>query len=84
MGKGNAKIRLYDINGVARDIMLDNSLYVTSYEQDIFSVHAAIDKGASILSLEKHVKQFRSPEGATFNIEQKGRLGVLFKQHIIL
>ena len=53
--------------------MLNSALYVPSYEQDIFSVHAAIERGASI-SLHKHIKQLRCPDGTTFKMEQKGRL----------
>ena len=48
LGKGNAKVKLYDVNGNARDVMLNSALYVPSYKQNIFSVHAAIERGASI------------------------------------
>ena len=73
LGKGNAKVKLYDVNGNAREVMLNSALYVPSYDQNIFSVHAAIERGASI-SLDKQVKQLKCPDGTTFGMEQKGRL----------
>ncbi|CAB4039167.1 Retrovirus-related Pol poly from transposon TNT 1-94, partial [Paramuricea clavata] len=72
-GKGVAKVKLYDVNGSSHDLILNNALYVPSYQQDIFSVNAAIEEGASI-SLDKHSKSFKSSDGAVFNIEQVGRL----------
>ena len=54
-------------------LVLNNALYVPSYKQDIFSVNAAVGEGGSI-SLDKQNKRFKSSDGATFNIEQVGRL----------
>ena len=73
LGKGNAKVKLYDVNGNLQDVMLNNALYIPSYNQNIFSVPAAIEKGASF-SLDKYEKQFRAPNGTLFEIEQRGRL----------
>ena len=73
LGKGNAKVKLYDVNGNAHDVMLNSALYVPSYQQSIFSVHAAVERGASV-SLGKDVKQLQCPDRTTFGIEQKGRL----------
>ena len=73
LGKGNAKVKLYDVNGNAHDVMLNSALYVPSYQQSIFSVHAAVERGASV-SLGKDMKQLQCPDGTTFRIEQKGRL----------
>ena len=56
-GKGAAKVKLYDVNGSSHEIILNNALYVPSYDQNIFSVNAAVEEGASI-SLDKHAKQF--------------------------
>jgi hypothetical protein len=53
--------------------MLNSALYVPSNDRNIFSVHAAIERGASI-SLDKQVKQLKYPDGTTFGMEQKGRL----------
>lgn len=72
-GKGAAKVKLYDVKGSAHDIILNNALYVPTYKQDIFSVNAAVEEGASI-SLDKHAKQLKSASGTVFNIEQVGRL----------
>ena len=73
LGKGNAKVKLYDVNGNARDVMLNSALYVPSYQQSIFSVHAAVERGASV-SLGKDVKKLQCPDGTTFEIKQTGRL----------
>ena len=34
-GKGEAKVKLFDINGSSHDIILHNALYVPTYQQDI-------------------------------------------------
>ncbi|CAB4012036.1 Hypothetical predicted protein, partial [Paramuricea clavata] len=75
LGKGNAKVKLYDVNGNARDVMLNSALYVPSYDQNIFSVHAAIERGASI-SLDKQVKQLKCPDGTTFGMDQKEGMNI--------
>ena len=76
-GKGIAKIKLYNLNGSPRDLVLNNVLYVPSYKQDIFSVNAAVEEGRSI-SLDKQNKPFRSSDGKTFNTETSRAL-ILFK-----
>lgn len=56
---------------------MNNALYVPSYNQDIFSVNVAVEEGSRrrrSISLDKHAKQFRSSDGAIFNIKQVGRL----------
>ena len=73
LGKGNAKVKLYNVNGKERDIILNNALYIPTYEHNIFSVHAAVQDGAAI-SFSDDVKQYVSASGDLFNIEQKGRL----------
>ena len=72
-GKGVAKIKLHDVNGNARDLILNNAFYAPAYKQDIFSVNAAVEEGGSI-SLDQRNKRFKSSDGAGFNIEQVGRL----------
>ena len=37
LGKGNAKIKLYDINGNLQDVVLNNSLYIPSHNQNVSS-----------------------------------------------
>ena len=73
MGRGNAKVKLYDIKGNLHDVILNNALYIPSYDQNIFSVSAAIEKGACV-NIEKEEKYFKAPNGTKFEIEQKGRL----------
>ena len=73
LGRGNAQVKLYDVNGNVQDVVLNNALYIPSYNQNIFSVPAAIDKGASI-TLEKDAKSFRAPNGSIFSIKQQGHL----------
>ena len=73
LGKGNAMMKLYDVNGNLQDVMLKNALYIPSYKQNIFSVSAAVEKGAS-LNLDQHVKQLIASDGSVFNIKQEGRL----------
>ena len=43
LGKGNAKVKLYDVNGNLQDVVLNNALYIPSYNQNIFSVPAALE-----------------------------------------
>ena len=45
-GRGEAKVKLFDINGSLHDIILHNALYFPTYQQDIFSVNAAVKKAA--------------------------------------
>ena len=73
LGKGNAKVKVYDVNGNLHDLLLNNALYIPSYTQNIFSVPAAVEKGASV-KLDKDAKILKTPNGITFEIEQKGRL----------
>ena len=73
LGKGNAKVKLYDVNGNLQDVMLSNVLYILSYQQNIFSVPAAIEKGAAV-SLDSQVREYRDPKGIVFGIEQVGKL----------
>ena len=73
VGRGNAKVKLYDINGSAQDVMLNNALYIPSYKQNILSVPAAVNGGASI-NLDQQVSQYKDANGKLFDIEQKGRL----------
>ena len=72
LGKGNVKVKLYDVNGNARDVMLNSALYVPSYQQSIFSVHAAVERG--LVRRYGDVKQPQCPDGTTFKIEQKSGL----------
>ena len=46
---------------------------VPSYRQDIFSVQAATNKGASV-NFTPYSVELRAPDGTTFGIEKQGRL----------
>jgi hypothetical protein len=56
--------------------MLSNALYIPSYQQNIFSVPAAIERGAAV-SLDRQVREYRDPKGIVFGIEQVGKLHYL-------
>ncbi len=47
-GKGEISIRLKDTDGVSHNVTLKDVLYVPSFNQNIFSVKAATDKGAIV------------------------------------
>ncbi|CAB4044999.1 Hypothetical predicted protein, partial [Paramuricea clavata] len=48
LGKGNAKVKLFDVKGNMHDVMLYNTLYIPSYNQNIFSVSAEVGRGGSV------------------------------------
>ena len=72
-GRGKAKVKLCDVNGNSQDLVLHNALYIPSYTQNIFSVPAAIDRGACV-NLAKNANYLKQPDGTIFEVEQKGRL----------
>ena len=47
---------------------------ILSYNQNIFSVPVAIDKGVSITLVMDYKTQFKAPNGTSFDIQQRGRL----------
>ena len=52
---------------------LKNALYVPSYKQDIFSVYAAVSKGATVNFSPDNAKLV-TPDGTEFKIKQAGNL----------
>ena len=72
-GKGDAEVLLYDINSKPCYVKLENALYVPSYKQDIFSVQAAITKGASV-NFNPSSANLIAPNGTLFDIEKQGKL----------
>lgn len=72
-GRGDASVRVYDINGISQEVILKNALYVPSYKQDIFSVQAAIDRGASV-NFTPNSSELKAADGTVFGIKRKGRL----------
>ena len=47
-GKGTANVRVQSLDGKPREVRLENALYIPSYHQNIFSVQAATEKGATV------------------------------------
>ena len=72
-GKGNASVVLHDHNGSSQNVQLGEVLCVPSYKQDIFSVHAATESGASVLFTPNYSK-LKAADGTVFDIEKKGKL----------
>ncbi|KAK3779704.1 hypothetical protein RRG08_013659 [Elysia crispata] len=72
MGQGDAKVSLTDTNGCQQNIILKNALYVPSFSQNIFSVLAATDNGASV-QFGKSSAQLQF-HGTAFDIFKDGQL----------
>ena len=70
--RGTAKMKFVDSRGKYVDIVLTNALYVPKFPQNIFSVQAATNKGASV-SFQPDSAQL-SLNGKEFNIEKHGKL----------
>ena len=77
-GKGKASVLLHDDKGINHKVVLENALYVPSYSQDIFAVHAATEKGAS-LEITPEGAELRAPDGTKFEVKKEGRLYYLNK-----
>jgi transposase InsO family protein len=73
LGKGNACVKLYDVNGNSHNVVLENALYVPSFKQNIFSVQAAAENGASMLFTGNH-SELQTHDGTIFDIKKHGRL----------
>jgi len=59
--------------GKSVDAVLENALYVPSYPQDIFSVQAATEKGATVV-FRPYSSELIASDGTKFDIEKRGRL----------
>ena len=70
--QGDARFKIRDIDGNEQDVILNNCLYVPSFRQNIFSVRAATEAGASIL-FKENCASLRH-KGKTFNVNKKGQL----------
>ena len=73
LGKGIANVSLHDNKGVSHKVKLEEVLYVPSYNQNIFSVHAATEKGATVIFTPNY-SELRASDGTVFNIEKQGKL----------
>ena len=61
------------VKGNLHEVMLSNALYVPSYQQNIFSVSAEVEKGGNV-NLGPQVSIYTTEEGREFEIKRKGRL----------
>ena len=73
LAKGSAEIVLHDQNGDMKNVTLSNALFVPSYDQNIFSVQAATEKGACV-NFAPNSAELCAPDGTKFAIEKHGRL----------
>ena len=68
-----SSVLLHDVNGIPQRVLLQNTLYVPSYKQDIFSVQAATEKSASVSFTPKSVES-TAADGTVFNIAKQVKL----------
>jgi len=70
---GIAKVIVQGKNGKASNIGLENCLHKPSYKQNIFSCHAATEKGASV-DFSNNESSLTKKDGTKFEIRRRGRL----------
>ena len=73
LGRGTAKVCVQTSDGEPREVSLDNVLYIPSYRQNIFSVLAATEKGATV-NFTPTSAELVAPNGTTFDISKSGKL----------
>lgn len=73
LNRGDAKVLLCDRAGNQHNVTLQNALYIPSFSQDIFSVQAASENGASI-SFKPGQAVLSACDGTDFDIQKRGRL----------
>ena len=71
--RGTATVDIRDEDGKWRKAKLENALYVPSYPQNIFSVRAAAEKGATV-QLGQNSSELITSSGLKFPIQNIGRL----------
>ena len=71
--RGTVTVEIRDENGELRKANLENALYVPSYPQNIFSVRAAAEKGATV-QLGANSGELITSKGLIFPIQTIGRL----------
>lgn len=54
--RGDAEVEICDVKGKTHKALLKNALYVPSYKQNIFSVHAAVSRGATVNFSPNHAE----------------------------
>src|SRR6218665_3695169 len=72
-GRGTAKVLVQSLDGRSREVNLENALYIPSYQQDIFSVQAATEKGATV-NFSPHSAELVAPNGTIFYIRKSKKL----------
>ena len=77
-GRGNASVKLCDSSGNLQDIVLQDALYIPSYNNDIFSVRAATKRGASVVFTPEY-SRLTTKDGTSFEFEDKEKLYFLNK-----
>ena len=80
--RGTALVSLRAQNGELHDVRLENTLYIPTYPQNIFSVQAETQNGVTIKICQDH-PELIAPDGTKFLIEQQGRLYYLYKNSVI-
>ena len=73
LARGDATVRAKDTRGRYIDVILKGALYVPSFPQSIFSVHAATCKGVSVF-FKPDVAQLAYNDGTVFDIQKHGKL----------
>ncbi|PIK39142.1 hypothetical protein BSL78_24019 [Apostichopus japonicus] len=71
--RGNAQVTLLSTEGKNVESMLEAALYIPSYPQDMFSVKAATNNGATV-TFKQGCNILTHKDGTTFNIKEQGRL----------
>jgi hypothetical protein len=71
--RGNAKVELHTSEGRRVNAVLEDALFVPSYPQNIFSVQAATEKGATVVFKPESAELITS-DGHKLDIEKQGRL----------
>ena len=73
MGKGTAEIDIIDADGIIRQSRLKDAPFVPTFKQNIFSVQAATENGASV-EFKPGSAELVSKGGTKFGIRKTGKL----------
>ena len=71
--RGDVEMTIMDTTGKLVNATLKNTLYITTYPQNIFSVQAATERGTSV-SFNPDSAELVYKDGTKFNIDKHGRL----------
>ena len=76
--KGTVVVDLRTSSGEIVKVELEDTLYIPSYPQNIFSVNAAIRKGATLI-ISQNQSELIAPNGTKFDVHEQSRLYYLYK-----